>query len=356
MSSRLDQSEVDALMQAIQEGRVGSETSAGTNEPILSYDLTSQDRIIRGQLPTLDSIDDRIASVFTGAVAARMRLDLRVVAPPATLLKFADVTGLIAPPAVVGLMALGPGHGLALLGIDAQLAKAFVAGALGDRKARTDSTEVSGAKGELTAVERVVLKHVTSLFTEAMSQAWGEILDFHPEILRWETDPRMASIASPTELAILCAFELSGAASGRLQVFIPYATVEPVKKLLTSPPRPTGGVDARFQKALRRELSQVDVELRAELGRTRMPFAKLLELKVGDLLVLDSNEASPVPIHVQDRKKMSGWPRVVNGSMGVVIEQPLQSNGDVEPIEQPRIRPAGPDVKPPPATRGTAHA
>lgn len=355
MSSRLDQSEVDALMQAIQEGRVGSETGSGSGAPILNYDLTSQDRIIRGQLPTLDSIDDRIASLFTGAVGARMRLDVRVTAPPATLLKFADVTALIAPPAVVGLMALGPGHGLAILSLDAQLAKAMVAGALGDRKARTDAGD-GETKNDLTSVERVVLKHVTGLFSDAMAQAWSEILDFHPEILRWETDPRMAVVAAPTELAILCAFELSGAASGRLQVFIPYATVEPVKKLLTSPPRPSGGVDARFQKAFKRELTQVDVELRAELGRARMPFSKLLELQVGDLLVLDSNEASPVPVFVQGRKKMTGWPRVVNGSMGVVIEQPMQASADLELPAALKPKPAPNADGKASLVRGIAHA
>lgn len=325
MTSRLDQSEVEALMAAIQEGRVGNEPGATTGGPVVSYDLTSQDRIIRGQLPTLDSVNERIASLFTGAMAARTRLDIRVVAPPATLLKFSDVSGLIAPPTTVGMMTLGAGHGLGLVSLDATLAKALVAGALGDRKARSDGAEATG-KVELTSVERVVLKHLTQLFADAMAQAWSDILAFRPELIRWETDPRMAMIAAPTDLAILCAFELTGAAVGRMQVVIPYATVEPVKRLLMSPPRPSGGVDERFQRAFKRELGDVEVEMRAELGRTRLSFSRLLDLKPGDLLVLDSNESSPVPVYVQGRKKMTAWPRVVNGSMGVVVEQPVDED------------------------------
>jgi len=114
---------------------------------------------------------------------------------------------------------------------------------------------------------------------------------------------------------------LSGAASGRLQVIIPYATVEPVKKALSSPPRQSGSVDERMSALLAREVQQVEVELKAEIGRARLPFSQLLELAVGDLITLDQNESSPIPIYVEGKKKLTGWPRVSSGSMAVVIEQ-----------------------------------
>lgn len=320
-SSRLDQSEVDALMAAIQEGRVSSEGGAGGAGPVMSYDLTNQDRIIRGQMPTLDSIDDRTASLFGGALAARIRLDIRVMATPATLLKFVDVSALLTPPATVGMMTLGPGHGLAVATLEHSLARALVAGALGDRKARADNVDPVDGKSDLTNVERLVLRHVLSLFCDAMGQSWAEILPIQPELLRFENDPRMAMIAAPSDLALLCGYELSGAASGRLQVIIPYATVEPVKKALSSPPRQSGSVDERMSALLAREVQQVEVELKAEIGRARLPFSQLLELAVGDLITLDQNESSPIPIYVEGKKKLTGWPRVSSGSMAVVIEQ-----------------------------------
>ena len=101
MASPLDPQELEALMQAIQEGRVGSETEAGAEQgdaSIVPYDLTSQDRIIRGQMPTLDSINERIASSFGKSLAGRLRLELRVACAPAVLMKFAEVTGTVADP------------------------------------------------------------------------------------------------------------------------------------------------------------------------------------------------------------------------------------------------------------------
>ena len=315
MSSPLDQSEVDALMAAIQDGRVGS-------EPAVPYDLTSQDRIIRGQMPTLDSINERIASTFGASVAGRTRMDVRVASAPSTLMKFSDVGGMFAPPTTVWVMNLGPGHGLGVLLLDGSLGRSLLSGALGDRKARVDSA-IADARVELTNVERMVLKHLLGMFAEAMSGAWQEILPFRIDVLRFESDPRMAMVAPPSDLAILCSYEVSGAASGRLQIAIPYTTVEPVKKLLTSPPRPGSSVDARFSAALAGELENVEVEIRVEMGRANVNFSRMLDLKVGDLLVLDASESAPLPVFVQGRRKMSGGPRVVGGSLAVVIDKGL---------------------------------
>src|SRR5882757_2589647 len=183
MSSPLDSNEVEALMQAIQDGRVGPGAAEGTSGPVVPYDLTSQDRIIRGQMPTLDSINDRIASLFGKNLAGRTRLDVRAAATPATLLKFADVGPLLTAPGTVGVIGLGAGHGLALLILEGELGAALLSGALGDRKARPVSATAE-ARPELTHVQRLVLKHLLAMLTDAMGLAWADLLVFKPEVLR----------------------------------------------------------------------------------------------------------------------------------------------------------------------------
>jgi len=322
MSSPLDQSEVDALMAAIQDGRVAGETGKDPDAPVVPYDLTSQDRIIRGQMPTLDSINERVASIFGSNLSGRTRIDMRVAPSPSTLMKFVDVGAMFSPPTTVWVVSLGPGHGLGVLLLDGGLGRALLSGALGDRKVRADAPAVE-APTDLTSVERGVLKHLLGIFTEAMASAWSEILAFRPEVLRFVSDPRMAMVAPPSDLAILCSYEISGAVNGRLQIAIPYATVEPVKKLLTSPPRPGSSVDARFSAALAKDLENVSVELRVEMGRTSLSFSRLLDLKVGDLLVLEASEASPLPVYVEGRRKLTGSPRVAGGSLAVAIDRGL---------------------------------
>jgi flagellar motor switch protein FliM len=321
MASPLDPQELEALMQAIQEGRVGTEAEAGSDQSdssVVPYDLTSQDRIIRGQMPTLDSINERIASAFGKGLGGRLRLELRVSSSTAVLMKFAEVTGTVADQTITGVLSLGAGHGLALLVIEGGLTRGLLGAALGDRSV-ANATQNADARAELTGVEKLVLKHVLSILSDGMAVAWEEVLAFKPEVLRFESDPRMAIIATPSDVAILCSFEVTGALEGKLVLAIPYSAVEPAKKLLTSPPRLGGQRDAKFSQALGREIESVEVELRVEIGRRSLNLADLVELKAGDIITLNTNESSPLPVFVQGRQKMTASPRVVGGGMAVEI-------------------------------------
>ena len=321
MPATLTPEEVRALMSAVQEGRVPQDTPEQRGE-VVGYDLTSQDRIIRGQMPTLDAINEQVASMLGIGLAGRTRLALRVTSSPATLLKFADLTPLLAPPASVCVLGLGSAHGFALAVLEPGLAEALLAAALGDRRARPADALPEGRR-EFTGVEQLVLRRLLGILTEAMSAAWGPVIPFQPEVLRFELDPRMATIAPPSDVGIVSAFELKGGIEGRLQLVIPYAAVEPAKTRLASPRRLSQRADERFAEALAHEVEQVDVELCGVFGRTVIPFARFLELKEGDVLLLDSNEVGTLPVLVEGREKLRGTPSVSAGSMALVVERAL---------------------------------
>ena len=329
MPSTLNPSEVDALMEAIQTGDVPV-AEGGTPPPqqkqnveAVEYDLTSQDRIIRGQLPTLDSMNDSVASTFASSITGRMRTQVRVASNPSSLLKFVDFNALLAPTATVVVFTLGPAYGAAVCVLETGLAEAILAGALGDKQARGESPDVNG-KRELTQIERLVLKRILALFTKAMEDTWAPLLPITPEVMRFENDPRLAVIAPPNEVAILSSFELSGSIEGTMQLGIPYSTVEPVKKQLSQPPRAATSSDARFNLAMKRELNEVPIEAVAELGQAEISLQKLLKLKAGDVLKLNTDERSELPLTVEGRTKFYGTPKVINSSMGIEITQGLR--------------------------------
>jgi flagellar motor switch protein FliM len=338
----LNADEVNALMDAIKEGRVADEPAdGGAKQNVAPYDLTNRDRIIRGQMPTLDAINEQIASILGTGFAGRTRLNLKVASTPATLLKLVDFNSLLAPPTIVGVIALGAGQGLALVVLEPGLGDALLAAALGDRKVRVD--DMGDNRHELTSVERLVLKRLLTLLTDAMARSWSLVLPMTPELLRFESDPRLAIIGPPNEAAILTTFEVSGAVTGRLQLVIPFAAVEPVKKLLSSPPRVNAVSDSRFAARLMAELEEVPVEVAVALGSTRMSVRRVLELDVGDVITLDTDEGAPVPVSIEGRPKLWGQPRVVGGSHAVVLDAGF---------EAPAAEPPRPDAPPPrPASR-----
>lgn len=324
MPATLTPEEIKALMGAIQDGRLNTEAAQGSKSQIAPYDLTSQDRIIRGQMPTLDAINEQVASMIGIGLAGRTRVPLRVTSSPATLLKFADLSPLLAPPASVCVLGLGASHGFALAVLEAGLAEALLAAALGDRRSRPPEGATE-TRRELTSVEQLVLRRLLLILSDAMAHAWAPVIPFQPEVLRFELDPRMAAIAPPTDVGIVSGFELKGGIDGRLQLVIPYAAVESAKQKLSSPRRLSQRADERFGQALAREVEQVMVEIRGIYGRTRIPFAKLLDLAKGDVLLLDTDEGKPVPVVVQGREKMLGSPTLSGGSIAVLIEQGLRA-------------------------------
>lgn len=333
----LNPEEINALMAAIQDGRVTPEApkNRGTAVP---YDLTSQDRVIRGQMPTLDAINEQIAQTFAIGLAGRTRLSVKVSSGPASLLKFGDFNSMLAPPATVCVMSLGKAGSQALLVLEPGLADTLIASALGDKGGHHDEATPPENRRELTNVERNVLRRLMSIFTEGMTTAWAPVLPFRPEIARFETDPRLAIIAPVTEAAVLCAFELDGAIKGLIQLAMPYTAIEPAKKALMSPPKLNTHSDSRFAVQLADELSQVNVELRVLLGKTRVSLRKMLDLDVGDVLTLGTSEGVSLPVFVQGRAKFTGQPKVSCGSMALEIDRgPLE---DIRrPFEQEAMQP-----------------
>ncbi len=322
MPATLSPEEVKALMSAIQDGKVPLDAAGGHRGPVAEYDLTSQDRIIRGQMPTLDAINEQIAQQLAIGLAVRTRVTLRVASSAATLLKFADLTPLLAPPAAVCVLTLGGGFGFGLAVLEPGLPEQLLGTALGDRRSRgPDEAREQGR--ELTGVEQGILKRLLRVLTEAMAGAWQPVLPLSPEPLRFEADPRMATVAPPSDVGIVSGFDLTGGIEGRLQVVVPYAAVEPARQRLSAPRRHSPRGDERAAAMMAREIEQVRVDVRGVLGRARINLSRLLALEPGEILLLDSDEAGPLPIDVQGRTKLFGSPTVSGGAIALRVEQAL---------------------------------
>lgn len=330
----LNTDEINALMAAVQDGRVNGDEPKARSTAV-SYDLTSQDRVIRGQMPTLDAINENIATGFSIALAGRTRMALKVNSGPASQLKFGDLNSLLAPPATVAVLSLGKAGGQALVVLEPGLADKLIAAALGEKPSKAADADdaappPANQKRELTQVERGVLKRLMGLFTDVMGHAWAPVLPFKPEVARFEADPRLAVIAPINDSAVLCSFELEGALRGVLQLVIPYTAIEPVKKALMSPPKAASDADTTFGTQLAEELLSVKVELRALLGKTTLNVRSLLELEPGAVLTLGTSEGVPLPVFVEGRGKMTGQPTVVGGAMALKLD-----HGPVRELRRP---------------------
>ena len=330
MPETLHPEEINALLSALKEGRIQTAASAPGKQSVTNYDLTSQDRIIRGQMPTLDAINEQIASMLASGLSGRTRMGLRCTTAPAALFKFIDFSAVLQSPSVIAVLSLGGGYGHALLVLEPGLAEALLAAALGDRRPRVPEPGGPENRRELTSVEQLVLRRLLVIFTDALTEMWAPVLPLNATVVRFEPDPRMAAVAPPNDVVIVSTYQVTSGVEGRLQLVIPYSAVEVAKQRLSSPPRMNAGSDQRFARALSYELEQVEVEVCGLLGQTTLSLERLLELEVGDVLTLSTDEQAPLPITVEGRVKLYGQPRVQRGAMvvelvGGVIAPPNES-------------------------------
>ena len=333
MPDTLNPDEINALMSALKDGRVAQQPQPGERGAVTPYDLTSQDRIIRGQMPTLDAINEQIAAALGSGLSGRTRLALRVETSPASLFKFVDFGSVLAAPGAICVLGLGISGAHGLIVLEPGLADSLLAAALGDRHPQ-NAVPPAGERRELTAVEQLVLRRLLQIFTDAMKTAWAPVLPMAPTVMRFEPDPRMAAIAPPTDVVIVSTFQITSGLEGRLSLVIPYSVVEPAKQRLSSPPRMNPSSDQRFARALEEELTHVEVELRGMLGTTTLNFEKLLELEVGDVLVLGNDENAPLTVLVEGCPKLMGTPRVVGGAIALELDHDMTPRA--APVRQQR--------------------
>ncbi|MBI5494575.1 MAG: FliM/FliN family flagellar motor switch protein [Deltaproteobacteria bacterium] len=323
MTPTLTPNEMDALLQAMREGQLDAPGSDPPTREVHPYDLTSSDRVIRGQLPTLDSINDHIASQVAVGLAGRLRAPVDVTTQPARLMKFADFHSQVGPPATFVVLGLGSVSGQAVLVVPEELTRALLAAALGDRQARIDDTP-SQTRHDLTGVERSVFSRILGVICDAVGRAWAPVLPVRPQVLRLETDPRLAVVAPPSDVAIVTGLDVKlgeGGGTARLTLSIPFASVETVKKQLSASPRSSSVTDGRYAEHLRELIMELPMELCGVLGRARMSLKDFLAVGQGQVITLDTAEARPLPLLVQGVHKFRGRPQVVAGGLALVMQQ-----------------------------------
>jgi len=293
----LSQDEIDALLHGVSDGDV--ETETGTAVPpggIQSYDLASQDRIVRGRIPALEMINDRFARKFRDTLAALLRTDVNITAAGVQMLKFAEYTHSLFVPTCLNLVHVQPLRGTALFVVEPRLVFALVDTFFGGGK-----FESKIENREFTPTElRVVRKVLDGAFAD-MAKAWQPVLPARFEFQSTELNPQFASVAEPTDVVVVNGFriEMDGR-GGDFQVSFPYAMLDPLRAAGEGNGK-RGDSDARWQRVIRERIKEADVEISSVLTETRLSLRELNGLKPGDVIPIELPdlvvvEAESVPV------------------------------------------------------------
>jgi flagellar motor switch protein FliM len=327
MSEVLSQGEVDALLRGVGDGEVETETDEAPEDEsgVVPYDLTSQEKIIRGRLPTLDIINQMFSRLFRNTFSTLMRKSVDVSTVSTDTIKFGDFLRSLPVPSSLHIFRMEPLRGHGLMVVESKLVFAVVDTFFGG--SGTKEAKITGR--DFSSIEIRMTKSVVLSALEDLEKAWRPVHAVTTNFVRSEVNPQFAAIVPPTDIVLVILFEIEmESISGTLTICLPYAAIEPViPKLKAQFQSEEMEVDQVWIRRLRTELLATEVELVAELGTSTITPQDLMKFKFGDTLMLGNEVTDPLNLKVEQISKFKGFPGVSRGNKAIQLTETIEREG-----------------------------
>ena len=288
----LSQDEIDALLHGVDSGAVDTvepELPPGEARP---YDFASQDRIIRGRMPTLEMVNERFVRLWRIGLFNLIRRSAEISVRGIELIKFGDYLHSLYVPTNLNLVRFKPLRGTGLIVFEPTLVFAVVDNFFGgDGRYHT---RIEGR--EFTATEmRVIQLMLKQAFTD-LREAWSPVMNVDFDYINSEINPHFANIVSPREYVVVCRFHVElESGGGDIHITLPYSMLEPIRELLDAGIQSDrNDRDESWVVMLREQLDTAEVELSSVIARRRMSLRELSRLRVGDILPIDMLKEVPL--------------------------------------------------------------
>lgn len=283
MQDLLSQDEIDALLHGVDDGDIETEGDFDVGG-VRTYDLTSQDRIVRGRMPTLEMINERFARYTRISMFNLLRRTADVSVGGIQIQKFGEYVHTLYVPTSLNMVKFRPLRGTALIILDAKLVFKLVDNFFGG-----DGRHAKIEGREFTPTELRVVQMVLEQVFVDLREAWKAVKTIDFEYINSEVNPSMANIVSPSEVVVVSTFhvELDGG-GGELHITMPYSMVEPIREILDAGLQSdTDERDERWVRALRQDVMDARVDLECDIVRREIPLRDIVDLKEGDIVPIN---------------------------------------------------------------------
>ena len=335
MNEVLSQDEIDQLLQAISSGDTETDDFKPVNDTrkIKIYDFKRPDKFSKEQIRTVSIMHETFARLTTTSLSAQLRTMVHVHVASVDQLTYEEFIRSIPTPTTLAVINMDTLKGNAVLEIDPAITFSMIDRLFGGTG--------QGAKvsRDLTDIEQSVMEGIIVRILANMREAWTQVIDLRPRLGQIETNPQFAQIVPPSEMVVLVTLETKVAEEeGMMNFCIPYLTIEPIISKLSSQfwfSSVRRSSTTQYLGTLKEKLSDVDMDVVAEIGTINMPIRDVLALRTGDVVRLSSvRVGDPLSLSVGNKKKFLCQPGVVGKKIAVQIISKLeqQENEDFEEL------------------------
>lgn len=311
----LNQDEIDSLLGFDEAG--GEASGASGIQAIVNSGMVSYER-----LPMLEVVFDRLVRVMSTSLRNLTSDNVEVSLDNITSIRFGDYLNSIPLPAMLGVFKAEEWDNYGLTVIDSSLIYSIVDVLLGGRRG-TAAMRIEGRP--YTTIERNLVERMVHVVLGDLTAAFDPLSPVTFRLDRLETNPRFATIARPANAAILARLRVDmDDRGGRMELLIPYATLEPVRELLLQMfMGEKFGRDTIWESHLATELWYTEVPVQAVLDEVMIPLGEVMNWRIGSQIMLDTTPDSIVQVRCGEFSMFNGRMGRKGSSMAVKIDQKL---------------------------------
>jgi flagellar motor switch protein FliM len=308
----LDQSEVDALLMAVESGAVETQSESFSARPaatvqhrdVQSYDFKRPERVSKEQMRALEGIHESFARNFGASLSGFLRTIVEVRIATAEQLTYSEFIHSLPNPTNFNLLSAEPLEGQMCLEVSPLIIYPII-----DRLLGGSNTDLYVPQRPLTLIEQRLVGRITDRALDALTESWSELVEVEFKISEVESNPHLVQIVAPNEVVVVLGFEIKmGGRAGTMSLCIPFNVIEPVMNKLLSQgwlayQRRVTPEDKTEELA--RCLGATTVTLTAYLAETSITMHDLLTLQAGDILQTAKPDTGEIIVRVEGKNKFA---------------------------------------------------
>ena len=343
MTDVLDQSEVDALLAAVDSGQVRQEHGAdglrgqgrGRGHDVQVYDFKRPERVSKDQMRALEALHEGFGRNFGAAISGYLRTIIEVSVAHIEQLTYSEFIHSLPNPTCFNLLKAEQLDGQLCLEISPLIIYPII-----DRLLGGSNADLFIPQRPLTQIEQRLVQRITDRATQHLSEAWSNLTPVTFTVNDFESNPQLVQIVPPNETVVVIGFELKmGNRAGTMSLCIPYNVIEPIMGVLAAQNwfsyQRKGGQEDHVRK-LTKNVNNAPVEARAFLAQTTITLNDLMSLAAGDVITTDKRCGTDVLLQVEGKAKFLGQVGQFRGKKSVKITRVLQQ--PAEPPDKPAER------------------
>jgi len=312
----LNQDEIDSLLGFdvnSEQMQDKSGVRAIINSALVSYE----------RLPMLEIVFDRLVRLMTTSLRNFTSDNVEVSLDSITSIRFGDYLNSIPLPAILAVFHAEQLDNYGLFTVDSNLIYSIVDVLLGGRRG-SSAMRIEGRP--YTTIERTLVQRMIEVIMQDMCTAFEPLTPVNFTLDRLETNPRFAAIARPANAAILVKLRIDMEdRGGRTELLLPYATLEPIRKLLLQQfMGEKFGRDSIWEGHLATELWSTKVDIEAILDEQTMPLNQVMNLEVGQTMMLGASPDSKIQLRCGGVPLLTGRMGRVGSSVAVRVDEAVE--------------------------------